>query len=268
MFMFYSCIFVDIMTKNSFGTGFLNNSKKYIFMMLLASVAFDCNAMMSNSDGNLEQFHKRAKWGTVSLMSPGPMRIKFEDYFANQNMYNTKSNIEILCSFRQSLLLIWEKSSILNKAVATQSYSELLKLSEWQKKEFKNKFKRVRTIYTEEDRLQHYDDAPDFVVPIEVTSLGEYCFFQCEYIKSITISYNVTCIEFYCFFGCTHLQEITICNPDIIFQEGCFDLCNSLKEIYVPDSTNIKEFERKLLNSQTGLSASVKILPISKKARR
>ena len=64
-----------------------------------------------------------------------------------------------------------------------------------------------------------------------VTSIGDNAFFDCYYLKSITIGNGVTSIGEYAFSDCTSLTSIVI--PDSVTSIGdcAFTRCKSLKKI-------------------------------------
>ena len=69
------------------------------------------------------------------------------------------------------------------------------------------------------------------VIPDNVTSIGDYAFFGCTTLTSITIPEGVTSIGYYAFNGCTGLTSITI--PDSV-TDTClpvFDECTALTNI-------------------------------------
>ena len=54
-----------------------------------------------------------------------------------------------------------------------------------------------------------------YSIPNSVTSIGEFAFFYCDGLTSVTIPNSVTEIGTSVFFGCTNLETITIYNPNV-----------------------------------------------------
>ena len=76
------------------------------------------------------------------------------------------------------------------------------------------------------------------VIPSDgsVTSIGNYAFYGCDSLTSITIPDSVTSIGERAFMGCESLESIAI--PDSVTSIGgwAFTLCSSLTNITIPDS--------------------------------
>ena len=74
------------------------------------------------------------------------------------------------------------------------------------------------------------------VIPDGVTSMGLYCFQSCPILTSITIPDSVTSIGSCAFRSCSKLTSITI--PDSVTSMGsnCFEGCYALTSIAIPDN--------------------------------
>ena len=76
------------------------------------------------------------------------------------------------------------------------------------------------------------------VIPTDgsVTSIGDYAFYNCSGLTSITIPDSVTSIGNYAFSDCSGLTSVTI--PDSVTSIGSYAFCNcsGLKSITIPDS--------------------------------
>ncbi len=68
-----------------------------------------------------------------------------------------------------------------------------------------------------------------------VTSIGDYAFYGCHSLTSITIPYGVTSIGMCSFFECEYLTDITI--PDTVNRigDGAFNSCKRLVSIVLPE---------------------------------
>ena len=81
-----------------------------------------------------------------------------------------------------------------------------------------------------------------FIIPEDVTSIGDSAFSGCSNLASIDIPEGVTSIGEAAFYECTNLASIDI--PDVVTSIGAsaFYRCTSLTSITIPDSvTNIGE---------------------------
>lgn len=83
----------------------------------------------------------------------------------------------------------------------------------------------------------------EYIIPNSVISIGEYAFFKCSNLSSITIPDGVTCIGEYAFSNCSSLTFITIPDGTTNIDKGVFSSCTSLTSITIPDSvTSIDDF--------------------------
>lgn len=90
----------------------------------------------------------------------------------------------------------------------------------------------------------NYEDIKDgtFIIPDRVTSIGEYAFFGCTSLVTITIPESVTSIGRGAFYFCSSLETITL--PDGLTSIGkdAFYHCYALKTITIPEGvTSIDE---------------------------
>ena len=81
------------------------------------------------------------------------------------------------------------------------------------------------------------------IIPNSVTSIGEYAFYACHPLTSITIPNSVTSIGDRAFYCCSSLTSITIPNSVTSIGRGAFDACYPLTSITIPNSvTSIGDY--------------------------
>ena len=108
------------------------------------------------------------------------------------------------------------------------------------------------------------DDIKDgtFIIPDDVTSIGEYAFSGCNSLKSITIPEGVTSIGECAFNNCVSLKTITLPDGLTSIGESAFSDCKSLETIIIPEGvTSIGEgtfsgcYELKTITLPDGLTS-------------
>ena len=74
------------------------------------------------------------------------------------------------------------------------------------------------------------------IIPTDgsVTSIGDYAFYNCTGLTSVTIPDSVTSIGQYSFYGCTGLTSVTIGNSVTGIGYAAFGGCSSLESITIP----------------------------------
>ena len=70
----------------------------------------------------------------------------------------------------------------------------------------------------------------------KVTSIGNYAFYYCSKLTSVTIPNSVTSIGGWAFEGCSSLTSITIPNSVTSIEESAFSGCSGLTSITIPNS--------------------------------
>lgn len=89
--------------------------------------------------------------------------------------------------------------------------------------------------------LKYLGNASKLIIPEQigdcnVISFGDYCFFQCRSLISITIPNSVTSIGASCFSDCESLTNVTIPNGVTSLGNDCFLNCYGLRRITIPNS--------------------------------
>ena len=77
------------------------------------------------------------------------------------------------------------------------------------------------------------------IIPNDVTSIGEYAFYECSDLTSVTIPNSVTSIGSYAFSGCSGLTSITIPNSVTSIGSSAFLNCSGLTSIIVENGNTI-----------------------------
>ena len=75
-----------------------------------------------------------------------------------------------------------------------------------------------------------------YAIGNDVTSIGEYAFYYCDSLASVTIGNNVTSIGDYAFEECSSLTSVTIPNSVTSIGLSAFQKCSSLQSVNIPNS--------------------------------
>ena len=79
-------------------------------------------------------------------------------------------------------------------------------------------------------------EVKDLVIPNSVTSIGNYAFYGCSGLTSVTIPNSVTSIADYAFEHCSGLTSVTIPNSVTSIGEFAFSDCSGLTSVIIPNS--------------------------------
>ena len=82
-------------------------------------------------------------------------------------------------------------------------------------------------------------EVKDLVIPNSVTSIGDYAFYGCSGLTSVTIGNSVTSIGWHAFDGCSGLTSVNIGNSVTSLGGRAFYTCTSLTYITIPVSVTI-----------------------------
>ncbi len=88
--------------------------------------------------------------------------------------------------------------------------------------------------------LQYPDGRQDleYVIPENITSIGDYAFTGCSGLKQITMPDSVVYIGYRAFYYCSGLTEVTIGSSVSSIGSYAFSGCSGLTEITIPDSVS------------------------------
>ena len=76
----------------------------------------------------------------------------------------------------------------------------------------------------------------EYIVPSSVKTIGDYAFYECRSLTSVTIPDSVTSIGTYAFSSCSSLTSVTIPDSVTSIGEWAFSFCSSLTSITIPGS--------------------------------
>ena len=74
------------------------------------------------------------------------------------------------------------------------------------------------------------------IIPDSVTSIGDYAFYNCRSLESITLPNNVISIGNDAFYDCNSLKEIIIPDSVTSICDYAFSFCKSLTSVTLPDN--------------------------------
>ena len=96
------------------------------------------------------------------------------------------------------------------------------------------------------------EQVTEYVIGNEVASIGDYAFYKCTNLTSITIPNSVTSIGNNAFYGCDALISVAIPNSVTSIGEGAFVLCTALTSVVIPNG--VKEIGYYAFSGCTGLT--------------
>ena len=76
-------------------------------------------------------------------------------------------------------------------------------------------------------------------ITYNVTSIGDYAFYNCSDLTSVAISNSVTSIGFNAFSGCSSLASVNIPNSVTFIDDNAFNNCSGLTSVTIPNSVTI-----------------------------
>ncbi len=114
---------------------------------------------------------------------------------------------------------------------------------------------------------QKKDSVKKVVIEDDVTSIGDYAFWNCSNLTSITIPDSVTIIGNSAFNACSSLTSLTIPNSVTSIEFAAFYACSSLTSITIPDSvTRIGDYAFKNCSNLTSITIPDSVTSIGNSA--
>ena len=80
------------------------------------------------------------------------------------------------------------------------------------------------------------EEIKDLIIPSDITSIGNYTFYNCSGLTSVTIPNSVTSIGNYAFCGCSDLTSVSIPNSVTSIGNYAFNSCSGLNSVIIPNS--------------------------------
>ena len=78
------------------------------------------------------------------------------------------------------------------------------------------------------------EEIKDFIIPDDITTIGDYAFYNCSGLTSVTIPNNVTYVGDYAFNYCSGLTSVNIPNSVTTIGAGAFSGCSGLTSVTIP----------------------------------
>ena len=101
----------------------------------------------------------------------------------------------------------------------------------------------------------------------DVTSVGDYAFYECRSLTSVTIPDSVTTIGSYAFSDCSSLTSVTIPDGVTTIGDDAFSDCSSLTSVTIPDSvTTIGDYAFYYCDSLTSVTIGDSVTEIGDRA--
>ena len=91
-------------------------------------------------------------------------------------------------------------------------------------------------IYYSHSLFLNNQKVTDLIIPDEVTSLGDYTFYNCSSLSSVTIPNNVSSIGNNTFSGCSGIVSLVLTNSISSIGDYSFSNCSRLTSLAIPNS--------------------------------
>ena len=80
------------------------------------------------------------------------------------------------------------------------------------------------------------NDIVKLIIGNDVSKIGDYAFYRCSKLTSVTIGHSVTSIGHYVFSGCSRLTSVIIPNSVTDIGDGAFAGCSDMKSVTIGKS--------------------------------
>ena len=125
-------------------------------------------------------------------------------------------------------------------------------------------------IYTEGDQkilVAYHGTNTELILPLDITIIYQYAFYNCKGLTSVTIPDSVTSIGDYAFYKCTNLTSIEIPNGVTGIGNDAFSGCSSLTSITIGNSvTSIGDYAFSGCSGLTSITISDSVTSIGNSA--
>ena len=98
-------------------------------------------------------------------------------------------------------------------------------------------------------------DVKKVVVEEGVTTIGQYAFYGCEALTSVTLPDSMLYFNNFAFENCTSLESIEIPSNVWSLGSGAFEGCSSLKSVTIPSESRVERIENSAFNDCISLTS-------------
>ena len=211
--------------------------RNFTFKGLLLTAVFMLLGCLSIQAANDDLITKQI---TINLDKAGTLPNKI----ASSEMYKI-TNLEIIGEINGTdWNMIREMAGRDNRGYGTEGKLSVLDLSEakivaggdyyYDDNLFNNK------VYTSNDEIGEYafygcSGLTSLTLPVGITSIGEFAFSGCSGLTSLTLPAGITSIGEYAFYGCSGLTSLTLPAGITEIGESTFSNCSGLTSLTLPD---------------------------------
>ena len=193
---------------------------------------YNCSGLTSVTMPNVTSIGENAFYGCSGLTSITMPNVTSIGKQAFYNCGLNNGNITIGCklnSFGENAFYYYnygQKQYILNINIVIDDEADFCSNNPIQLLEEYVSISTVKIIN------QRGEEIKEFVIPPSVTSIGNYAFYYCSGLTSITIPEGVTSIGNYAFSECSGLTSVTIPEGVTSIGTSAFWWCSSLRDVF------------------------------------